>query len=128
MPIFLDREQRDAIRRALLINLSGVGDIRLMLMNEDWARARRFRMEFEDDMRLLDDLGWGDDEPGERFEVTMEPVALRRLIARLHELASTELREYLSRPLDDEADAKSRATACVAFGAILGQLPSEHDG
>lgn len=58
MPIFLDREQRDAIRDALLTNLSGVGDIDLMLMNEDWARARRFRMEFEDDMRLLDDLGW----------------------------------------------------------------------
>lgn len=128
MPIFLDREQRDAVRDALLTNLSGVGDIHLTLMNEDWARARRYRMEFEDDMRLLDDLGWGDDEPGERFEVTMEPVALRRLVARLHELASTELEEYLSRPVDDQVNAKSCATASVAFGVILGQLSSEPVG
>jgi hypothetical protein len=35
VPIILDREQRDAVRRALMINLSGVGDIHLMLMNHD---------------------------------------------------------------------------------------------
>jgi hypothetical protein len=122
MPIILDRGQRDAIRDALLTNLSGVGDIHLMLMNRDWSRARRYRMEFEDDMRLLDDLGWGEDEPGEHFEVTMEPVALRRLVTRLHDLAATELQEYLSQPVDDQANAKSRASACVAFGVVLARL------
>jgi hypothetical protein len=119
MPIFLDREQRDAIRRALLINLSGTGDIHIEIMNRDWARARRFRMEFEDDMRLLDDLGWGDDEPGERFEITMEPTQLRRLITRLHHLATTELQQYLSRPLDDEEDARAAPRRASASARSL---------
>jgi hypothetical protein len=44
--------------------------------------ARKLRQRFGLGMRLLDDLGWGEDDPGEEFAVTMELAALERSVQR----------------------------------------------
>lgn len=48
-------------------------------------------------MRLLDDLGWREDDPAaEEFAITMEQVPLMRVLARLHERCGAEVVEHLA--------------------------------
>jgi hypothetical protein len=70
--IKLNREQRDAIYGELALDLSGTGDIRISVDGEDYDAARRLRRRYEDDMRLLDDLGWEPEQDRDEFEITMD--------------------------------------------------------
>ena len=82
--ITINRSERDAIYQEVLTDLTGVGDIDIALRNDDYETARRYRRRFEDDMRLLDDLGWEPDQDRDEFELTMPPDGLARVLERLN--------------------------------------------
>jgi hypothetical protein len=56
--MILDRAQRDALRQFLVTDLAGVSDVAIVLHDGNIAEALRLRSQFEEDMRLLDLLGW----------------------------------------------------------------------
>jgi hypothetical protein len=120
--IAITRAQRQAIYPELVLDLTAVGDIYVELNNGDFATAQRFRRQFEDTMRLLDDIGWEPDPSGERFEITMAPEQLARAMGRLYELASGALAGDVARPADEDRVAEREVVACGAYASVLGQL------
>jgi hypothetical protein len=56
----------------VLLDLTGTGEIHLHMDNEDYDAARRTRRRYEENMRLLDDIGWEPERDGEEFEITMD--------------------------------------------------------
>jgi hypothetical protein len=121
-PITITRAQRQAIYPELLVDLSGVGDIIIELDNGDYETAQRFRREFEDDMRLLDDLGWEPDPPGEHFELTVAPDQLGRALSRLHQLASDALADHVRPDTEEQRQAERKVVACAAYNSVLAHL------
>ncbi len=85
-------EQRDAIYDLVVDHLGCLGDLRIAIDQEDFATARRLAREFTQDLRLIDDLGWGSDA---RLEValTMPPGELVDTFQRLHRDAKGALAE-----------------------------------
>jgi hypothetical protein len=120
--IALSREQRDAIHADVLNHLSGVGDVYLMIERGELADAQRLRREFEEDMRLLDDLGWAEDDTAESFELTMPRDQLARAMRRLHDRNAEALRAYTQRDTTEEDIAAREAVACSAYGMVFGRV------
>jgi hypothetical protein len=120
--ITITRAQREAIYAHLLLDLSAIGDIHIVLNNGDHETAQRYRHQFEDDMRLLDDLGWEPEAPGERIELTMAPDRLAPTMRRLHELASDALANHLRPDAEEQRQAEQKVVACGAYSSVLAQL------
>jgi hypothetical protein len=80
----IGRSSREALYSALVTELSGVGDIAVHLNANEAAQAMQLRARYEQDMRLLDDLGWEQDPAGERFDITMPRAELRSTLERLY--------------------------------------------
>jgi hypothetical protein len=125
MAITIDRDQRDAIYGQVRNDLSGVDDISRLLDGGDIDAALRHRRWFEDDMRLLDDLGWEPEPAGERFELTMPAVDLARLFGRLNGEAGAELRDVLAETADGRDDAQRMLLARTTYGDVLARLASD---
>lgn len=122
MPITITRAQRDAIWADLVADLSAIGDIDIALRHDEWAKARELRTRFEQDMRLLDDLGWGQHDPGEQFALTIAPDDLTRTLQRLYDSAEQHAHTHLLQSGIDEAIRSMRA-----ISTVLDQLEDEHD-
>jgi hypothetical protein len=120
--IAIDRQQREAIYEEVINHLSGLGDVHINLRRGDLATARRLRGEFEEDLRLLDDLGWAENERAESFELTMPNDELARVIRRLHAYTAGALRDYVLREKDDEQIAARQVAACAAYGTVLARV------
>ncbi|MEX1142887.1 MAG: hypothetical protein WD993_06410 [Thermoleophilaceae bacterium] len=121
--IKLNRRQRDAIYGELVSDLSGTGDIRINLDNEDYEAARRHRRRYEEDMRLLDDLGWEPDQDRDEFEITMDHDDLARVLRRVNRSAGETLHIYVVEPLEGEfvtRAANTQAAVGDAFAQIAG--------
>lgn len=97
MSLTLKPTARRLLRRRLLGELSGIGDIFIAANAEQWGTALALRRRYEDCMRLLDDLGWREDDPAEEFAITMEPVPLMRVLARVHENCGEDVEEHVAR-------------------------------
>ena len=54
----IDRERRDALYELALDHLSGIGDFWIAIEERDFAKAERLGIEFGEDFRLLEDIGW----------------------------------------------------------------------
>ncbi|HEY4278629.1 MAG TPA: hypothetical protein VGM91_10435 [Conexibacter sp.] len=84
-PNLLPREQRDRIRTAVI---DGLAELRLIVFELEAgnvAAARERRATIADDLLLLDDLGWDEDDNRDSFALTMNPDALRATLARVRE-------------------------------------------
>ena len=121
-PVTLTRHQRDVLYRAVKLDLSGIGDISLMLSVWRGEAARELRDRYVDDMRLLDDLGWDRLDRRESYELTMPRDQLERTIRRHHELAVGSLEDqanFLRERRDPEetaeewADIRAQAKLCA---------------
>lgn len=83
--ITIDREQRDGLYELVRNHLGSVGDLWDALEREgDFAKAERLGLELSEDFRLLGDIGWGEDESRQSFELTMTAHDLTELLQRLH--------------------------------------------
>jgi hypothetical protein len=77
------REERDPLYQQILSHLSALDDLRMALEEENFERAQRLGIEFGDDLRLLEDLGWGPSGPARDIQLTMPPEQLHRVFTRL---------------------------------------------
>jgi hypothetical protein len=58
--VTITAEQRDLLYDEFLDRLSGIDDVRLAVVKEDYEAAQRLGMAISDDLRLVtEDLGWG---------------------------------------------------------------------
>jgi hypothetical protein len=122
MGIALDRELRQAIYADVVTHLSAIGDVHLMLEQDDFTSAQRLGREFQEDLRLLDDLGWAVDDPSESFKLTMPLEELARVVQRLHDRSAEALRAYTTRDRSEEDIAARHAIACSAYGVVYGDV------
>lgn len=83
--IKIDREQRDGLYELVRNHLGSAGDlVDLLEQQKDWAKAEQLGLELAEDIRLMQDLGWGEDEGREGVELTMPPHDLMEVLNRLH--------------------------------------------
>jgi hypothetical protein len=118
MPLTLKPTARGILRRQVLDQLSGIGDIHLALADGQWATAQTLRRRYENCLRLLDDLGWREDDPADEFAITMDRLPLMRVLARLHEHASEEV----ERLTEETAEARVALWESVLTVVTCGDL------
>jgi hypothetical protein len=81
-------EERDALYDQVRNHLAALGDVFVaMECQKDYATAERLGIEFGEDFRLLQDLGWPEDDDRDRVELTMPYEDLTELMRRLREEA-----------------------------------------
>lgn len=104
--VTITREQRDAIHELVVEHLGCLGDLRFAIDHGDIDTAKRLAGEFNQDIRLLDDLGWGVDE---RLEVplTVPSGDLAATFRRLRRDAKGALSEPAAEREAREADEAS---------------------
>lgn len=124
MPLTIKPTARGILRRQVLDQLSGIGDIHTALADDQWATAQTLRRRYENCMRLLDDLGWRDDDPAEEFAITMDRLPLMRVLARLHERASEEVERQVEQMEEEREPLHESLVTVSVCGDILLKLAS----
>ena len=83
--ITIDRDQRDGLYELVRNHLGSIEDFWVALeRTEDFAKAERLGLEFAEDFRLLQDIGWSEYDHRESYQLTMPPDDLRQVLERLH--------------------------------------------
>jgi len=108
--------------------VSGIGDIYIELTANRGASALQLRHRYFDDLRLLDDLGWGPDDPGEAFAITMDPAPLIDTLQRLNRLAADSVHHHIDNLLSEREAARDSASACNAIGGVLAAVARQSSG
>jgi hypothetical protein len=104
----IDRDQRDGLYELVRNHLGAVGDIWIALEeNEDFATAERLGLEFGEDFRLLEDIGWAQCKRCESFTLTMPIHDLMELLQRLHGEAERVLVQSGAERRASEDEAKT---------------------
>ena len=82
--ITIDRDQRNGLYELVRNHLGSVSDLWDALeRDKDFASAERLGLEFGEDFRLLEDIGWSQDDGREEVELTMPPHDLMETLRRL---------------------------------------------
>jgi hypothetical protein len=106
--ITISGPQRNGLYELVRNHLGSVGDLWDALeRDKDFATAARLGLEFGEDFELLEDIGWGEDQGGESFELTMPVHDLTELLKRLHDEAEQVLH---GKGTEREAREDDRAT------------------
>lgn len=115
-------KQREAIYEFVLERLSRLSDLPLVIKQEDFDTARRFAREFGGDFRLLEDLGWGEDERRE-VALTMSPEGLAETLRRLHADADGALsgspEEREAREVEEAVRRRDQLVLDTASGLLI---------
>jgi plasmid stabilization system protein ParE len=123
MSITINRRYRDAIYDGLMTDLTAIGDIFTHLHNDEPANAQRLHRRFAAELRLLDDLGWGQEPDATEFELTMPARELRSVIERVYWSAVASLNNHSDELIDEAISHLSDAT--VACPEILARLADD---
>jgi hypothetical protein len=75
--------ERNAFREQILARITGIDDVREAYQAGDFERAAQLGIEFADSLRLMEDLGWGDQTPSQPVTLTMPPEQLHRVLTLL---------------------------------------------
>jgi hypothetical protein len=90
--ITISGPQRGGLYELVRNHLGSVSDLWDALeQQKDFATAARLGLEFGEDFELLEDIGWGEDEDRDSFELTMPVHDLTELLKRLHDEAEQVL-------------------------------------
>jgi hypothetical protein len=81
--IEISHEQRQPLHRLVTQHVSGIGDINLMIEAGDFATAERYGLEYGEDLRMLDDLGWNPGERRDSYALTLPADELIEALKRL---------------------------------------------
>ncbi len=122
----IDRPTREALHAGLVLDLSGLSNVWVLLDQNRAAEALRLRERFEQDWRLLDDLGWEAADPRQSFELTMPPVQLAQVVRRLHQQALACLRAT-AQALSECPSSASRRRSSVALERWRHRLEAQVD-
>ncbi len=128
MSVTITRAQRDALYEEVLGELTGVGDIYLCLNKGDAEQARRLWARFESQLRLLDEIGWSEVEPRDRFSIELPHDLLVRALGRLQERAEQAVGSHISEPKDGVEVAQRGLQVIGACRDVLRQLASQRVG
>lgn len=80
----INGDQRDGLYELVRNHLGAVGDLWIALeQTEDFATAERLGIEFGEDFRLLEDIGWNGRDDRKSFDLTMPAHDLMELLQRL---------------------------------------------
>jgi hypothetical protein len=110
----IDRERRDALYELVLDHLSGIGDFWIAIEEKDFARAERLGIEFGEDFRLLEDIGWEPKHDRATVALTMPPHDLIELLRRLHGEAGCVLEgSACARLLEKEEESAKQRYKCA---------------
>lgn len=93
MSATITKEQRDVLYHSAMLDLSAVGDIHVNRLNGNDARARELSQRFRVTMRLVDDLGWVEEDERDAYVLTMEGADLAAAMQRLLTEVEDELEE-----------------------------------
>lgn len=120
--VTIGRDQRNVLYDQLVADLSAVGDLHIELRAGRFDVARQLRRRYFAEMRLLDEIGWGEEDPGETFAITMDRTALVDTLARLNTLAADGIRIHVDNVAEEQEAAQECAAACAATGDVLADV------
>lgn len=102
----IDRDQREGLYELVRNHLGSIEDFFVALeRTKDFAKAEQLAVEFAEDFRLLHDIGWGEKDERETFDLTMPAADLMELLTRLHGEAVKILVESGSEAQSSREDA-----------------------
>jgi len=113
--------QREVFYELVLDHLSGIADLSLAVERGDFATAERLGIEFGEDLRLMQDLGW-DSEPRKDADLTMAPEDLAEVLTRLKADAEGGLSESAYGREAGETDERARDRYRLALDTCDGLL------
>ena len=87
----IDRERRDALYELVLNHVNSLGDLWVAMEERDFAKAERLGIEYGEDLRLMQDLGWAEEDDRESVDLTMPSHDLMELLGRLRGEAESVL-------------------------------------
>lgn len=106
----IDKDQRDGLYELVRNHLGGIGDIWLALEQDgEYELAERMGIEFGEDFRLLQDIGWQPNDKRTSVELTMEAHDLAELLTRLRGEAIGVLDGTASMHLQREEEERAQA-------------------
>jgi hypothetical protein len=117
----ITREQRDALRLEILDGLYAIGDLSIALNQQDYEQAQRYRQRFEDEMRLLDDLGWTEEDERARFELTLPAEQLKPTLKRMSEQAEGAIQQFEQDWREGRESAERARTVAIICSKLLGE-------
>jgi hypothetical protein len=120
MGILLVRSQRDEVYQYLLVDVGGVADITTLIRGGELVLARRLRSRFEEDIRLLDQIGWEPKGAKEVYAITLASEDIRAIFRRLlaHAIQLIEAPGARSALV-----LKQAASVAETAGMVLKELP-----
>jgi hypothetical protein len=93
--VVIARDVRDPLRTAVRLELSsGAEDLDSGLGCNNTEAATCSRVRVEDAARLLDDLGWSEDDARQMFRITMPAQRLIALLIRIDQTTTRALHQY----------------------------------
>jgi len=85
MAIKIEAATRQVLYEAATTDLSGIGDLMIELDAGRVLEAQLLRQRFEDELRLLDDLGWETVDDRQEFGLTMPVEQLTRMLGTFYD-------------------------------------------
>jgi hypothetical protein len=124
--IIIDREQRGGLYELVRNHLGSIEDFWVALeRTKDFATAERLGLEFAEDFRLLQDIGWSEHDVREGWVLTMPSHDLAGLLQRLHDEAAHVLIESGSEARSSREDLATNGRFQVGYetcGKVLADL------
>ena len=117
----INREQRDGLYEVTCNHLGSAGDLVHHLDQRDYAKAEQLGLELAEDIRLMQDLGWGEEEGREGVELTMPLHDLMEVLQRLQGEAGLVLGD--TEESREDAETRQRfVQGRDACGRLLAEL------
>jgi hypothetical protein len=116
--ITIDRDQRDGLYELVRNHLGSIEDFWITLeRTKDFAKAEQLGLEFAEDFRLLKDIGWGEYDERETFDLTTPAHDLMELLRRLQGEAVPLLIESGTQAQAGRDDAETDRRAQLGYEA-----------
>ena len=122
MALVLNRAQRNAVYRFVVSDLARAGCVAAALEEGEIATAERLRRQFDQAVRLLDQIEWIHAGSRDRYEVTLAEADAQGLFERLHEDATRVINDAITEFAD--AVLKEAFSVAEVSGAALGRRTS----
>ncbi|HEY7831553.1 MAG TPA: hypothetical protein VIC06_13415 [Solirubrobacteraceae bacterium] len=120
MGILLADSQRDEVYQYLLVDVGAVADMTTLIRGSELVLARRLRSRFEEDMRLLDQIGWEPKGKKEVYAITLASDEIRSIFRRL----LAYVLQLIDEPAGRSAQVLNRAAGMAEIARIvLNELP-----
>ncbi len=125
--IVIDRDRRSGLYEVVRNHLALIEDFWIaMERTKDFATAERLGLEFAEDFRLLQDIGWSEHDVRESYQLTMPSSPLRQVLNRLHREAVGILVESGAEGQASRANAETDRRFQLGYEACM-QVMAELD-